>query len=916
MLVLESQEFDLNALFSFESLKLILIKLAKSQKNLEDEMKHMQSILYQNDKIDFNINNDIIDNSGVEKKYINDIKEDKIEEKEKNNEIKSEKELNNYYKENIFENEKTNDINDINIINDNEKKIQENNSKEENIVEKNYNQDNDINDINKNESINKIKSLDKNESINKINDLNLQTSPSLNIEQNIPSKNDNTKMNIYTNKNDQLNKNNNDQKSMLTKNKINNIKTEQPNSYTFTSPDDFSKLIKEQKELRGRINSLEIKLSSKEAQIHSIENKIKNNSLENEIKLKNIDEKIDELNKKDENIMEKIEKLEVKTSDLDILSMFKDSGDGNIDATKLLVKSLEEKVFKKFYLIDEKYKKDSANNIKLKTNVENIIPKIDQINRDIEKINEINKQFTEEFNISKKETEQKINDNNNEISEDINKKIREIKAQLDNDVKSKISTMENNVNNLISKSNENNGLDFLKLSLGNTVDKEQIDILTKKINDLRTKMNDIENTLKLHINSAEIDSIKNDIKDLRLLLDKKITKDDLKELYNFHLHTVDEITDIKDRESMTHDDLTKTVKDLQNLQQRVESLNGNISLLQNNPNNENMKLFDFNKFIDNKKFTETLKPILKEFDTINKEIESLRRDVTNSNSKNANSIKSAINLIEDDTNNKINDLQKNIQKKYLEKFEYHKGMKSLEIQLKSSSDEKKKLDAESWLLAKKPLNCFNCASCEANIKNDEYIPADYLAWKKYPRGEKIHRMGQGFSHVLQMMTSEFIKNIEKNELGIDYESSSRNINKNNLSSSPSFQPKEKQNINLMFLTHKDKDKEKDKERDDSISFKKKIKFTLPKMSQNSKNKIKLIDGDNLPISDDENNDIVISDNNVIKESEIISPKILKITKKSKANLFDVNKNKNKGLFKNLMTVQGTFTSREKNKNLE
>ena len=331
-----------------------------------------------------------------------------------------------------------------------------------------------------------------------------------------------------------------------------------------------------------------------------------------------------------------------------------------------------------------------------------------------------------------------------------------------------------------------------------------------------------------------------------------------------------------------------------------------------------MKLFDFNKFIDNKKFTETLKPILKEFDSINKEIESLRRDVTDSNSKNANSIKSAINLIEDDTNNKINDLQKNIQKKYLEKFEYHKGMKSLEIQLKSNSDEKKKLDAESWLLAKKPLNCFNCASCEANIKNDEYIPADYLAWKKYPRGEKIHRMGQGFSHVLQMMTSEFIKNIEKNELGIDYESSSRNINKNNLSSSPSFQPKEKQNINLMFLTHKDKDKdkEKDKERDDSISFKKKIKFTLPKMSQNSKNKIKLIDGDNLPISDDENNDIVISDNNAVKESEITSPKILKITKKSKANLFDVNKNKNKGLFKNLMTVQGTFTSREKNKNLE
>ena len=49
-------------------------------------------------------------------------------------------------------------------------------------------------------------------------------------------------------------------------------------------------------------------------------------------------------------------------------------------------------------------------------------------------------------------------------------------------------------------------------------------------------MNDIENTLKLHINSKDIDSIKNEMKDMKLILDKKITKEDLKELYNFHLN--------------------------------------------------------------------------------------------------------------------------------------------------------------------------------------------------------------------------------------------------------------------------------------------------------------------------------------------------------------------------------------------
>ena len=887
MLVLESQEFDLNTLFSFESLKLILIKLAKSQKTLEDEVKAMHNIIYQNDKINVNINNDVIENknNNIRQNDVINLKEDKIEKKEENNDKInfSEKELNNHYKNNIFEKEKTNNIN---IIDDNGKNKPEKNDNIENIVEKNYNQDNNNNN--------------KNLFINKINDINLKYFP--NIEQNIPSKKTSNELNINTDRNELSNINNNQQLII----KESDIKKGEESSNTNISP-DFSKLIKEQKELRARINSLEIKLGSKEAQIHNIENKIKNNSLENEIKLKKIHERIDELNKKDENMNEKIEKLEVKTSDLDIFAMFKDNGDGNIDATKLLVKSLEEKVFKKLYLIDEKYKKDAANNIKLKTNIEIILPKIDQINRDIERIHEINKQYTEEVNILK-ENEQKINDNNNEIYEDINKKIQEIKSELDKKIKSKISSMENNINNIIKKSNENNGLDFLKLSLGNTVEPEKIDMLNKKIADLRTKMNDIENTLKLYINSNEIDAIKNDIKDLRLLLDKKITKDDLKELYNFHLSTMDEITDIKDRESITHDDLEKIMKDLQNLQQRVESLNGYISLIQNTPNNEAPKIIDLSKYIDNKKFSDTLKPILKEFEKINKEIESLRRDLTDTSTKNSSSIKSAINLIEDDTNNKINDLKINIQKKYLEKFEYHKGIKSLEVQIKSNIEEKKKLDADSWLLAKKPINCFNCASCEAKIKNDEYVPTDYLAWKKYPRGEKIHRMGQGFSHMLQMMTSEFIKNVEKNEVGTDYESSSRNINKNNLSTSPSFQPSEKQNINLMLLNSKDK------ERDDSISFKKKTKFTLPKMSQTSKNKIKLIDGDNLPVSDEDNNDVVISDNNIAKESEIVSPKILKITKKKKANFFDMSKNK--GIFKNLTIAQGTFTPREKNKDFE
>ena len=143
-----------------------------------------------------------------------------------------------------------------------------------------------------------------------------------------------------------------------------------------------------------------------------------------------------------------------------------------------------------------------------------------------------------------------------------------------------------------------------------------------------------------------------------------------------------------------------------------------------------------------------------------------------------------------------------------------------------------------------------------------------------------------------MMTSEFIKNIEKNDLQNENELSSRNVNNTNLSTSPSYQLNERYNINSVYVNNKD--------RDDSIGMKKKNKFILPKMASTSKNKIKLINGDNLPVSDDENNDIIISE--------------YRSKEKGKANITEIGKNK--GIFKNLVTAQGVFTPREKNNQFE
>jgi hypothetical protein len=103
-------------------------------------------------------------------------------------------------------------------------------------------------------------------------------------------------------------------------------------------------------------------------------------------------------------------------------------------------------------------------------------------------------------------------------------------------------------------------------------------------------------------------------------------------------------------------------------------------------------------------------------------------------------------------------------KKYMDKTEIHKNLKILENQIKLLGESYKKMDtADNWLLAKKPLNNYQCASCEAMLKDLEKKD-NYIAWNKYPnREDKKYRMGHGFSRMLQMVNEEIIKNIESKE---------------------------------------------------------------------------------------------------------------------------------------------------------
>ena len=839
MLNLDNKEYDLNTLFSFEVLKEILLKLARSQDKIENDINNMKQNISKKDKIILKLQKAVFNQSdGNEEDDEDDFNNNEIDDnenkiKEKEYENKEQKEINLMVHQ---ENEKVKNINDGDVQ-----------KKEPNNDEDNKNEKERI-EINSNEKTISDKS--------KINDSNFNQ---------IPQKGKNV------------------------------------SGVSGISSELISKMSKQIKELIVKLNIVDNKLKSEAKNIKNIESRFNNHELDNESQFKLVNDRINNLLQKNQEYDKEIEDLKVKTTELDVFSMFKDSGDGTIDATKVMVKALEEKIFKKFELVDARYKKDALDNLKMKTNVENITPKLEQFHRELSRISDINKQQKEDLDTYKKENEEQNLDNFSNINNDFNQKLLELKEQMEKNLKNKLLLLETQLKNMKkdSKDNDNNAFDLLKLSLGNNgLDSEVAQTLEKKINDLRKKTNDLENTLKLNNNNQDTDLLKKELKDLKLLIDKKISKDDLKELYNFHLSDVDELNDIKDREAIINDELKKTIKDVQNIQQRLESINGNLSLLQNSPTNGNMKIVDFSKYIDNQKLTEALKPFFKEFEKIFKEIDSFRRDLGEIENQNKQNIKNAISKLEEDFNNKLIELKDFVKKRYLEKMEFTKTIKSLEVQIKALGNESKKVDADSWLLAKRPLKCFNCASCEANIKDDNYNTADYLPWKKYPRGEKIHRMGQGFSHMLQMMTSEFVKSIEKSEFPIEYDMSSKN---NNTSYNASNFVNDKANITGFIINSKEQTQE-----DGFQNLKKNNKIKLPKVKQYSKPKIRKFE-ETLPISDDDFIEKNNEDNNE-KASKSNSPKIVKITKKNRIRIGEEKTNNN--MLGNLMTLQGGFRQRD------
>ena len=819
MLTIEEKDYDLKYLIHFDMLKEILIKLAKNQKSLQNDIDSIKNSNIERDNKIMNLQQYMKDDKDDFKEY-NPLKDDTQNEESKKEEDQEEEK----------EKEETDLENKQEIINN------ENNKEEKNEkVEQNKSNDRNDEKLTEKDKSENIKVVQKEEKQKNTEDSNVK------VEKKIVQKKINYANYLMNDKNN--------------KQLMNNIR-----------------------ECSNRIDQIQVQVNGLILKdFENFKKDLKSHDLENQAEFKLVDSKISDIQEKLADFDKKIEDCMVKCASVDILNMIKDSGDGTVDAAKVLFKSLEDKCFKKFELIDARYKLESLDLMKMKKNVESFEPKLDKVNRDIDQIKEIGEQQKEEIFNNRQES----NNENNKIiklceekNDDILKKIIQLKEEIDKNINKNMKEIEKKLK-LIGSKKEDEASSLFKLGLvgNNGVDEEKLQVLDKKINDIRTKTNDLENSFKIFLNE-ELEVLKNDVKELKFKIDKKITKEELKELYNLHLSDLDEINDLKDRIGLISDDSKKMYKDVQNIGSKIESLNGNMLLLQNSQiNGGRGPIIDFTKYIDQQKLTDTLKPIIKEIEKIYKELESFHREMNEiQNNEKLLEKKERVNQLEEEIYNKITELKLYCSRKYADKIETNKLLKSLEVQVKDLSG--KRSDGDGWLMAKQPLKCFNCASCEANIKNasptQEYIP-----WNKYPAGERIYRMGQGFSHMLQMMTSEFVKTFDHND----------NNNALNFNSDNESRLGKNLNSTNTLLYHNDKSfsgmriNDKEQVKEDILNFYRTGgKVRLPKMRKFIKKNLgKEKFDESIPISDEEK-DFILDSVDKISSTIPDSPKIMKITK--------------------------------------
>ena len=537
------------------------------------------------------------------------------------------------------------------------------------------------------------------------------------------------------------------------------------------------------------------------------------------LNIKSFQDKVNDLNKEKENIKKDLEELKIKVIDFNIYELFKEmkEADGSVDTSKLLVMNLEEKFIKKTSIMDEKIKKNEEDMYNMKNEFQNVKNKADVINNSLKGFKTTVKEISEQFARTNDENSNMVNETNNKINE-VYKKIfqkidddkKNIKKNLEK-IKIQIKKLYERSIDEANKQNEGKG--------------ELSDSDLRCLAELTKRTADLERQIKVLYHGLDVSKTKEDLAKLENELMQKINEKDFFELsdkVNLQSTVTKNIREMVDR---VQEISNKNSKDLNFFLRKLESVTASMfafkTALDALSGVKNENIFDPTRYIDIATFNDFIKSYQKDLEKIDRTIDDVRRlisDISEVIKTKASSedMKTFENLI----NNRLDELKLLSTRKFADKIDTSKNFKYVDAQIKHITQIvlKRNDKNESWLIAKKPIGGYSCASCEAYI-GELREKADFMAWNKYPNREKEknYRIGNGFSHMLNMLNVD-IKNPDYSYKDNNYESDDemhrtlggnvnqlKNTSKNNMMSTAGIHGFNRSNILPKIMGNKNDD---------------------------------------------------------------------------------------------------------------
>ena len=772
-LKINNLEINCKSLIEFSSLINVLLELAKKQKETEKKLGEH----------DLKINN-LLKLITAQQKEQKEQKDFGIGWQDKENELSNilndehifSMNYNNSNFSNYINNENLNDaqkqydnLNDSNDLEEKEKIPEEDNKIVENEENKDNKENKEKDENEEKEKEKKEENVEKKEKEKKEERKDIPF-PKIDIKENIEDKKDD-KQNIVDN---QTNENQNIRRSEESPQKISPIK----NNYNIPTTEKEPVPIQTHKnsdksnkntEIISKMFQRIILLEKKVAELasKSNDNMILRTINLNKQNINNHSDNIKKLKESTEKLSKEINDIKDKMKDFNLYDMFNDgnTGDGAVDITKALLKALETKTNKKFDLFEEKYKLLSAESFKNKDDIKNqgilINGHKPLIEKNSEKISNIIQELKDK-EISDKELKEKENEELNKKFEEIIKNIETLGENYDNkflELESKISERQKQPVLVTDIKPEKKPKDKKRNS-------DNFNLL-KEYNE---RILDLEKNMRQILKKLNIEEINSNLAVLQKEISKKGNQGAIDEIID-RLYNVDEtIKQISYRVDSSQAIEKKVIEENSNLSKKFESFANQVNRLSfqvlKNPK-EDKPTVDYTKFIEIGTFEENKKDINKKFDKIRISFEDIIRHIDDILDKLSHTpTDKDFSQYQDVVKSMIDELRINSNKKYADKYDTLKNFKFLETQIKTVNENyNKKLEGQdNWLLAKKPLNNYLCASCEGIIKGELDKRCDYIPWNKYPnREEKYTRMGHGFSHMLQMVNDDIRKNVDTKE---------------------------------------------------------------------------------------------------------------------------------------------------------